>query len=231
MSSSAAGWAESLAADIADRLTRLADRTTATVRRLRVDVSREIAGAAPGDVLALAERLIGDGRSDVRRFVAYELVAYHRGAMAALGVRDVERLGAGMASWPAVDTFSCYVAGPAWREGRLRDAAIARWARSPDRWWRRAALASTVALNCRARGGRGDPARTLTVCAMLVADREPMVWKALSWSLRELAKREPDAVRRFIAEHEAALGRPVLREVRTKLEIGRKAARRAKPRG
>ena len=50
------------------------------------------------------------------------------------------------------------------REGQVADALIQRWARSKDRWWRRAALVSTVALNIGARGGQGDPARTLMVC-------------------------------------------------------------------
>src|SRR5215208_69048 len=209
------------AARIEERIARLPDGSTAGVRRLRRAASAEIADLPPDGVLALAGALVDRG-GDTLRFVAYELVAAHAPTMAALGPRAVERLGAGMASWPAVDTFASYVAGPAWREGRLGDATIARWARSPDRWWRRAALVSTVPLNCRARGGRGDAARTLAVCAMHTADRDPMVWKALSWALRELAKREPDEVRRFIAEHESALARPVLREVRTKLETGRK---------
>ena len=49
-----------------------------------------------------------------------------------------------------------------------------------------------------------------------------MVVKAMSWALRELAKRDPTAVRRFLAEHETALAARVSREVRNKLETGLK---------
>jgi 3-methyladenine DNA glycosylase AlkD len=125
-----------------------------------------------------------------------------------------------------VDTFGCYVAGPAWHQGQLADAVVHGWAASQDRWWRRAALVSTVALNCRARGGRGDTARTLAVCERLVEDRDDMVVKALSWALRELAKRDAPAVRQFLDAHGARLAGRVRREVESKLTTGLKLSRR-----
>ena len=61
---------------------------------------------------------------------------------------------------------------------------------------------------------------------MLVKDRDDMVVKALSWALRELAKRDSKSVREFLAEHEHELAPRVLREVNNKLEFGLKNARR-----
>jgi 3-methyladenine DNA glycosylase AlkD len=49
-----------------------------------------------------------------------------------------------------------------------------------------------------------------------------MVVKALSWALRELAKRDPSAVREFVRENEARLAPRLLREVRNKLNTGLK---------
>jgi 3-methyladenine DNA glycosylase AlkD len=80
----------------------------------------------------------------------------------------------------------------------------------------------TVALNQKARGGTGDPERTLEVCGRVVDDRDDMVVKALSWALRELAKREPGQVEAFMARHGDALAPRVRREVRNKLETGLK---------
>jgi 3-methyladenine DNA glycosylase AlkD len=131
-------------------------------------------------------------------------------------------LGRGINSWGDVDTFACYVAGPAWREGQIPDDVIRRWARSEDRWWRRAALVSTVPLNNKARGGTGNTERTLEVCQMLIDDRDDMVVKALSWALRELVKLDPDSVESFLSEHEEKLAKRVLREVRNKLSTGLK---------
>ena len=200
---------------------------TAPLRRLRREYTRRLATAEPPVVVGLALRLLGRG-GIARRFVAYELVHYHRGALASLKGRDLERLGRGLDGWGAVDAFACYVSGPAWRERQVTDALVQRWAKSADRWWRRAALVSTVPLNSRARGGggRGDAARTLAVCRALVADRDDMVVKAMSWALRELAKRDPAAARRFVAAHEGALAARVVREVRNKLETGLKNPRR-----
>ena len=108
----------------------------------------------------------------------------------------------------------------------MPEALVHGWARSKDRWWRRAALVSTVPLNNKTRGGQGDAARTLAVCAMLVEDRDDMVVKALSWALRELARRDPKSVRAFLAEHKDTLAARVLREVRNKLNTGLKNPRR-----
>ena len=139
-----------------------------------------------------------------------------------LDAKKLERLGKGIDNWAAVDTFACYLAGPAWRERQVADKLIHGWARSPDRWWRRAALVSTVALNNKARGGSGDAQRTLKVCEMLVNDRDDMVVKAMSWALRELAKRDQAAVRDFLRDHEKFLAPRVIREVNNKLRTGLK---------
>jgi 3-methyladenine DNA glycosylase AlkD len=211
--------------DIDRRVHRASSATTHELRAVRRAVSRELRGSEPRMVLALAGHLVArDGPFD--RFFAYEILTFHRPAMQSLRASDLRRLGAGMDSWGDVDTFACYVAGPAWRERQVRDAEIARWSRATDRWWRRAAVVSTVPLNSHARGGAGDAARTLAVCRLVLEDRDPMVVKALSWALRELAKRSPADVERFLDQHEARLPALVRREVRSKLRTGLKSPRR-----
>jgi len=192
---------------------------------MRREYSRRLADAAPRSVIGLALRLSA-AQSTLHRFVAYELIRHHPRAPMHLGARQLASLGRGIASWGAVDCFAVYLAGPAWRARRVPDRLIHRWARSADRWWRRAALVSTVALNSRAQGGAGDRRRTLGVCRLLERDRDPMVAKALSWSLRELAKRDPRAVRDYLEARAGALPALVLREVRNKLETGLKNPRR-----
>jgi 3-methyladenine DNA glycosylase AlkD len=68
----------------------------------------------------------------------------------------------------------------------------------------------------------GEAQRTLEVCRLLERDRDPMVAKALSWALRELAKREPRAVREYITKRKDVLPALVLREVKNKLRTGLK---------
>jgi 3-methyladenine DNA glycosylase AlkD len=208
---------EVLASEIDRRIQALSDRGIESVRGIRREYSRRLRGAPPAEVLALAQTLV-----DRHRWVAYELLYHHPGGLAALDVEQVERLGRGLDGWGSVDAFGRYVSGPAWLHGRIGDDAVHRWAESTDRWWRRAALVSTVPLNLRAAGGTGDAARTLAVCRTLVADRDDMVVKALSWALRELVIWDPHAVGAFLEEHGDRLAARVRREVTSKLETGRK---------
>jgi 3-methyladenine DNA glycosylase AlkD len=208
-----------LADEIAERLASMGASTTAELRQVRREFSRKLKGAAPHVLIELAGLLLDASRMD-HRFIAYELINHHPGALAHLNAWQLERLGRGIDSWGAVDCFAVYLSGPVWRERRVPTSLIHGWARSTDRWWRRAALVSTVPLNSKARGGTGDAYRTLQVCRLLEHDRDPMVAKALSWALRELAKRDPRAVREYLASRKQVLPALVLREVNNKLKTG-----------
>lgn len=220
---------DSLVVEILARLRALPNYRLANVRALRRAYSKRLAKALPDDILALALRLLDEPGFEPRnfepRFIAYELLHHHRAALQILRAKEMALLARGLDSWYSVDTFAPLVAGPAWRAGQIPDSFVHRWARSKDVWQRRAALVSTVALNNKARGGSGDTPRTLAVCELLVADREEMVVKALSWALRELAKRDPQAVRAFVRKHEFELAARVKREVGNKLRTGLKNPR------
>jgi 3-methyladenine DNA glycosylase AlkD len=215
---------DEIIARIDRRIRELPQRDTPSIRRTRKEFSREIAGADARYVVKLGLKLLERG-DFMHRFVAYELVSCHPEALRSLNAKTLEQLGTPLNSWESVDTFALYLAGPAWRERQVPDSLVKRWARSRDRWWRRAALVSTVPLNNKARGGSGDTHRTLTICGMLVEDRDDMVEKALSWALRELAKRDPESARAFLRGYERLLAARVLREVRNKLATGLKNPR------
>jgi 3-methyladenine DNA glycosylase AlkD len=216
---------DSVVTDLTAQLAALPSRRTDDVRTLRRAFSAQLKKADPAFVLAVADRLLDRSIAEdqfLYRFIAYELIAAHPAALRSLGPDDLERLGRGLDRWEAVDTFAPYLAGPAWRMGQVPDSLIAAWAASPDRWWRRAALVSTVGLNIAARGGTGDTARTLAICDLLVGDRDDMVVKALSWALRALARWDPAAVRGFLAAHAGQVAPRVVREVNNKLRTGLK---------
>ncbi len=209
-----------VANDIATRIRSLRSAKTEPVRAVRREFSKRLAKSPAAFVIEVALWLLDN--SSVDRFVAYELIQHHAAAAASVSEKRLERLGRGIDSWGAVDCFACFLSGPAWREHQVPDRLIHQWALSKDRWWRRAALVSTVPLNSRARGGSGDTQRTLEVCRMLLEDRDDMVVKAMSWALRELSKRDATAVRRFLDEHHDLVAARVAREVRNKLTTGLK---------
>jgi hypothetical protein len=215
--------AAAIAVQIVTEIRRAAPANTLEARALR---RRWTAAASrwPGlFVLDFAFQLL---EVHGQRFLPYELVRNHPDALSRVNVSVAERLGAGIASWGEVDMFATLIAGQAWRRGQIPDQAIHDWARRDDRWWRRAALVSTVPLNVRNQGGRGDPKRTLAICALLVDDRDDMVVKALSWALRELVGHDPAAVRTFLETHTTRLAARVTREVANKLHTGLKAPHR-----
>lgn len=215
---------EEVTADIRVRVQALAFPNIANIRNVRREFSKLLAKAEPEFVLRLAFHLM-ELPDFAFRFIAYELVQHHLDAFASLDAPTLEKLGHGMNHWAAVDCFGCYLAGPAWRKQQISDSDIRRWARAKDRWWRRASLVCTVALNNKARGGVGDTQATLMICRLLTNDRDDMVVKALSWALRELSKRDSSSVREFLREHEGDLAPRVVREVNTKLRTGLKNPR------
>lgn len=198
------------------------DRRVPTLRRIRREASKRVEELTGHEVLDLARAML-ESADDVPRWLVYEIVHHHAQAMASLDAGVLADLGRGMSAWGEVDPFACYLSGVAWREGLMTDEEIMEWADSDDRWWRRAAVVSTVPLNVKARGGRGDPTRTLAMCDRLKADRDPMVVKAVSWALRALAEREPEVVRRYLDAEGEALAPRIGREVHMKLTTGRKS--------
>ena len=210
-----------LAQEIDEQLQELGSRKAEDVRAVRREFSKRLERAAPHVVTELAMLLL-ELPGQEYRFFAYELIHHHESALYKLNAWQLERLGRGISSWPATDCFGIFLAGPVWRERRVPASLIHDWARAADHWWRRIALVSTVPLNSKARGGEGDSHRTLQVCRILEKDRDPMVVKAMSWALRELAKVQPRAVRAYLSERRTILAPLVLREVQNKLKTGLK---------
>jgi 3-methyladenine DNA glycosylase AlkD len=201
----------------------LPDKKAKPVWAFRRAFARSLKDAPPEVVLEVARELFYDYGNPGH---ASALLMLHKETFQTLGEEGIEEFGQGINSWGTVDTFARWLSGPAWLRGQIPDTLIHKWARSADRWWHRAALVSTVALNVRSRGGYGDVDRTLELCRMLVSDRDDMVVKAMSWALRELVVHDPGAVRGFLNEHEDELAARAKREVRNKLQTGLKNPRR-----
>ena len=215
--------AAGIATDIAAETQALPLRNTGSERAVLRKYAKKISGAQPELIFEIASELMA---AHGFRWQAYELIGGHPGAFRRVGPAELEAFGQGIDSWWSVDSFARTLSGPAWRNGQVPDAFILAWAYSPDLWWRRAALVSTVAWNIRSKGGTGDVPRTLAVCRLLVADHEDMVVKAMSWALRELVVHDPEAVRGFLREYAGILAARVKREVQNKLNSGLKNPRK-----
>ncbi len=106
-----------------------------------------------------------------------------------------ERL-ADLDGWAMADNLAT-VASRCLLEDSCRLDAVETWIENPLVWTRRAALVFTLPCT----KGERDPERMLAWAARLADDREWFIQKAIGWWLRELSKRDPKRVRRFLTEH------------------------------
>ncbi len=185
------------------------------VKATRLDLRK----AGPAYVIDVALALVEGGTFEGRQ-VGYELVAGHKATMASLTPEQLEKLGQGNDNWASVDTFSCLITGILWLHGRLADSVFENWVRSNNLWWRRTAVVSTTPLNQKSKGGTGDFRRTLAMVGPVQHEKHPMIWKAVSWALRNLVQWDKNRVTAYVDAHENVLPAAVKREVRKKIETG-----------
>jgi 3-methyladenine DNA glycosylase AlkD len=213
---------ETIVAEIRAEIEALPRRDTPSLRAVRKAWSAKLKPALAADVIAAAQALERPAGQE-GKWIAYELIRHHKGAFEAVTTEQIEDFASRIASWYATDAFGTILSGPLWAKGRVPDAMIDAWSRSPQMWLRRSALVATVGLNGSLPGGRGDPARTLPICLRMAADREDMIEKAVSWALRYLSQKDRGAVAAFMDEHGGEFCARVRREVRNKLTTGLKS--------
>jgi len=171
--------------------------------------------------IKLIKELINTNTFECQQF-GFEIINYDKKLIFYLTEKDALEMKKNLDNWISVDYFSGILYGPLWREGKIPDRTIECLAKSKNFWERRIAIVSTVALNQKARGGKGDAKRTLNICSLVAKDDNDMVIKALSWALRELAKVEKQPVIDFMRKYEDVLSPRIKREVSNKLNLGTK---------
>ena len=176
---------------------------------------------ASEDWIGLSKALVRTGVFECQ-VTGFELIAGQKKVLAAMKSEDAEALMLNLDNWASVDHFTVGIFGVLWGKEVVKDEHIKQLLKSENVWERRVAVASTVALNTASRGGKGDTIRTMWVCEKVVDERHPMIWKALSWSLRSLVRWDRDAVYDFLDKHRERMSRQVIREVEHKLEHGTK---------
>jgi 3-methyladenine DNA glycosylase AlkD len=98
--------------------------------------------------------------------------------------------------WDTVDALRGSAVGPLVAAHPDLASEMRAWVLDDDRWLVRSAIIHQLGF-----GDRTDEALLLDLCARRATDREPFVAKAIGWALRTHARRHPDVVRRFCAEH------------------------------
>jgi 3-methyladenine DNA glycosylase AlkD len=79
-------------------------------------------------------------------------------------------------------------------------ATILAWSRDANLWRRRAAILCQNSFKVAT-----DETLLFACIEPNLADRDFFMRKGIGWALREYAKTDPDAVRRFVRQHETAM--------------------------
>ncbi len=188
---------------------------------------------APAELRALAEALWDVGVFDLR-FAAAELLTACAGSLDVADLSWLEPLLRRSHTWALVDGLAVDVVGNVLaRRPRAAPALLKRWARDSDIWIRRSALLSLLR---RLRAGDAAAfARFTALADPMLDDREFFIRKAIGWSLREYAKRQPQAVYDWLRPRAGRASGLTLREASKPLPRERRdallAAHKGDPRG
>lgn len=124
--------------------------------------------------------------------------------------------------WDTVDSLAKSGAGSLVLRYPDLAETMDRWVQSENLWLRRTAILHQLAFK---QGTDAD--RLFRYCALRCYEPEFFIRKAIGWALREYSKVDAEAVRRFVAEHDADLSGLSKREALLWLERGR--ARKSRP--
>jgi len=119
--------------------------------------------------------------------------------------------------WDTVDGLASRIVGPLVAATPDLARTMDDWIESENTW-----LARTTILHQLGFKQRTDTARLFRYCLRRSSDTEFFIRKAIGWALREYSKTDPEAVRRFVAEHESELSGLSKREALLWLEGRRK---------
>jgi 3-methyladenine DNA glycosylase AlkD len=110
-------------------------------------------------------------------------------------------------SWADHDALVHYLIAPMVAAKPARAAKVFRWAKSPDRWLRRAACVALI------QGTRRKmfSSEIERLSDLLLSDQDDMVQKGLGWLLRETAKAEPKGTVPYLMSIREQAPRLVLR--------------------
>ena len=144
-----------------------------------------------------------------RRVAAVEILSFQAEELDPSHAPLVERLIRESRTWALVDGLAVKVAGSlAERFGRF-GKTLDRWARDDDFWVRRSAL---LALLVPLRRGEGDFERFSRYADAMLEEREFFIRKAIGWVLREVSKKDPERVARWLEPRMDRISRVTLRE-------------------
>ncbi len=177
------------------------------------------------EVFKLCEELLAIGNSE-ERGVAFDWAARLRKQLLLGDFPRLERwLKTYVSNWGACDTLCCGVLGYFLLDHPEFLQRAAKWAKSSNRWQRRASAVVMIVPN--RQGKYVDQA--FAIADVLLEDDDDMVQKGYGWMLKEIANREQRRVFEFVMARRDRMPRTALRYAIEKMPASLKKQAMAKP--
>lgn len=118
-------------------------------------------------------------------------------------------------NWDLVDSSAPYIVGE-YLAGREK-AILYKLAGSGNLWERRIAIISTSGFI-----KRGEFEDTFAISEILLSDNHDLIHKAVGWMLREVGKRNSNALEKFLKKHYKQMSRTMLRYAIERFDVKKK---------
>lgn len=180
---------------------------TAELRKVAVRLRRTIIREAGLPFLLQVADKLFSGRVLEEKIFAVLLLEKHADQF---GDRECKRFASWLSrvtSWADHDALVHYLIAPMMAARPARASIVFRWARSRNRWYRRAACVALI------RGTRQKMffREIVQLTGLLLRDEDEMVQKGLGWLLRETAKADPQRMLPYLMKIRRESPRLVLR--------------------
>ncbi len=179
------------------------------------------------ELLPLVETLWA-GTSREERLIALELPMHYPRLLPALPWDWFQTKRQDLDDWELTDVLGVGVLGP-WvaHDPEQRANHLHGLVLDEDIWSRRLGLVAIVGLH-RTRKEAETLSLALSLIDQVKQEQHPTITKAISWVLRVLSKDYPEQVATYLERNVDSFPRHVIREVKNKLETGRKNGKRAR---
>ncbi|MFW9849725.1 MAG: DNA alkylation repair protein [Candidatus Thorarchaeota archaeon] len=121
-------------------------------------------------------------------------------------------------TWALMDPIGSNCLGELLLREPTLENTFTKWRNDLNFWRRRATILPYLYLSLKRNYKPEFTKKILTAIRPHITDEEFFVGKAAGWVLRELSKRDPDAVRTFIENHKNKMTKLVLRESSIKIK-------------
>lgn len=134
------------------------------------------------------------------RYVGANLTRKHAAKLDPSHLPDVEHFIVTDSWWDTVDSLAAWTVGPMVAAHPELAAVMDQWIDDDNLWLNRTAIIHQLSYK-----ERTDAERLFRYCRQRADHGDFFVRKAIGWALRQYARVDPDAVRRFVADNEAVL--------------------------